>query len=223
MSYTLQFHEIWASRGEFAWGTLQTLRLTASAMILSLILATLGALAREGRIRTLRLFVAGYVEAIRNTPFLIQLYVVFFCLPVLGLRLGPDAAALVALTMYGTAYTIEIIRSGIASVPKGQYEAARVLELSRVQTLRHIILPQALRVALPALESEFVLLMLGSSVVSAISANELTAAAHHVAAGTYRSFEAYIVSAAIYLALSLVMSLGFVAINRLFLAGHLNR
>jgi polar amino acid transport system permease protein len=184
-------------------------------MILSLLFAVVGAFFRMVGPKPVRGLITAYVEVIRNTPFLVQIYIIYFGMPSIGIRLDPNKAAVVAMVLNGSAYAIEIIRAGIESVGRGQLEAAQALGLSRNQTFRDVILPQALRNVLPPLESQFILLLLASSVVSAIAANELTAVAHHIASETYRSFEAYITAAAIYLLLSLMFSAVFAAINHI--------
>lgn len=215
MNYSFQFIDIWHARDEFIRGALLTLRLSVLATVLSLLFAIIGAFLRSSGPRWLQFLITSYIEVIRNTPFLVQIYFIYFGMPAAGIRLGPNDAALVAMVLNGTAYTIEIVRAGIENVGKGQLEASRALGLGRLDTFRFVVLPQALRAVLPPLESQFVLLLLASSVVSAVSANELTAAAHHVASNTYRSFEAYITAAGIYLAMSLLFSAAFILVNRL--------
>ena len=140
----------------------------------------------------------GYVEFIRNTPFLIQLYFVFFALPHFGLRLGPNAAALLAMVINLGAYASEIVRAGIESVPEGQIEAGRSLGLRRFAIIRFIVLFPALKAVYPALTSQFVLLLLGSSIVSAIAAEELTAVGNTINSQTFRSFEIYTIITIMY-------------------------
>jgi polar amino acid transport system permease protein len=152
---------------------------------------------------------------IRNTPFLVQMFMIFFGLPTVGVRLDANTGALLAMVLNGSAYTIEIVRAGILSVSHGQVEASTALGLHRLQTFRLVVLPQALRVVLPPLSSQFILLMLNSSVCSAISADELTSAALDIQSRTFRAFEAFIVAAAIYFALSLAFSAAFATIERL--------
>jgi polar amino acid transport system permease protein len=212
--YTFHFEDIWANREELFWGTVLTLELSAISMVLSLILAVFGALGRTGGPRWLRAVIAGYVELIRNTPFLVQVFVIYFGLPSVGVRLDSDVCAVLAMVLNGSAYTIEIVRAGIESIGHGQTEAARALGLHRLQTFRLIVLPQALKAVLPPLGSQFILLMLNSSIVSVISADELTAAAQDIQSRTFRSFEAYIVAMVIYFALSMLFSGVFASVER---------
>ena len=214
VEYTFHFGDVWAARDEFFWGTVLTLELSALSMVLSLVVAIFGALARTGGPRWLRWAVAAYVELIRNTPFLVQVFVIFFGLPALGIRLDTEIAAVIAMVLNGSAYSIEIVRAGIESIGHGQTEAARALGLHRLQSFRLIVLPQALKAVLPPLGSQFILLMLNSSILSVISADELTSAAQDIQSRTFRSFEAYIVAAAIYFTLSMLFSGVFSAIER---------
>ncbi len=214
MNYTFHFEDIWAAREELFWGTVLTLELSAVSMVLSLIVAVFGALARTSGPRWLRALVAAYVEFIRNTPFLVQVFFIFFGLPVLGLRLETDVCAVIAMVLNGSAYTIEIVRAGIETIGHGQTEAARALGLRGFQAFRLIVLPQALRAVLPPLGSQFILLMLNSSIVSVISADELTSATQDIQSRTFRSFEAYIVAMGIYFALSTLFSGVFSAVER---------
>ena len=214
MSYTFHFEDIWAAREELFWGTVLTLEISALSMVLSLIVAVFGALGRTGGPRWLQGLIAGYVELIRNTPFLVQVFVIYFGLPSLGIRLETTVCAVLAMVLNGSAYTIEIIRAGIESIGHGQSEASRALGLHRLQTFRLIVLPQALKAVLPPLGSQFILLMLNSSIVSVISAEELTAAAQDIQSRTFRSFEAYIVAMVIYFALSMLFSGVFAAVER---------
>ncbi|WP_455273719.1 amino acid ABC transporter permease [Rhizobium herbae] len=148
---------------------------------------------------------ATYVEAIRNTPFLVQIFIVYFGLSSLGFSFTAITVAIIALTINVGAYTAEIMRAGFDSIQKGQWEAGECLGLSPVQLYWHVGLRPAMERVYPSLTSQFILLMLASSITSQISAEELTAAANFIQSETYRPFETYIVVAIIYLALSLVM------------------
>ena len=214
VDYAFHFGDMWIARDEFVTGALNTLKLSAISMLLTLGLSILGALARTSGPKPVRALIAGYVEVIRNTPLLVQIFFIFFGLPTIGVRLDADAGALIALTLNGTAYTIEIVRAGIESVGVGQSEAATALGLRKLQVFRLIVLPQALRVIVPPLGSQFILLMLNSSIASAIAADELTSAALNIQGRTFRAFESFIVAAVIYLLLSLLFSGLFAAIEK---------
>ena len=215
MDYTFHFGDVWNAWPELLDGAIFTLWLSAASMAISLVVAVFGALARTSGPIWLRAIVAVYVELIRNTPFLVQLFLIFFGLPSLGVRLDANEGALIAMVLNGSAYTIEIVRAGIEAVGHGQVEAGRALGLHRFGVFRLIVLPQALRVVVAPLGSQFILLMLNSSIVSVIAADDLTAAAQDVAGRTFRSFEAYIVVTVIYFVLSLVFQGAFAGLERL--------
>ena len=196
---------VWANFPDLLRGALLTIELSLGAMALGLAVGILGAWGRKDGWAPVRWLVQAYVEVIRNTPFLVQCFLIYLGLPWAGLRLTPTEAALAALTINVGAYTTEIVRAGIEAIPRGQIEAATALGLKRAQTFRLIILKPALRMVYPALASQFILLMLGSSVVSAISAEELTAAATTLQSRTFRPFEIYTVAAGMYLAMSIAL------------------
>ncbi len=215
MEYTFHFGDIWDAWDEMLAGALFTLWLSAASMAISLVAAVFGALARTAGPGWLRALVAAYVELIRNTPFLVQLFLIFFGLPALGVRLDANQGALLAMVLNGTAYTIEIVRAGLEAVAAGQVDAGRALGLHSFGVFRLIVLPQALRVVAAPLGSQFILLMLNSSIVSVIAADDLTAAAQDVAGRTFRSFEAYISVTLVYLVLSLAFTAIFAGLERL--------
>lgn len=153
----------------------------------------------------LRAPVAAYVEVIRNTPFLIQLFFVFFGLPSLGVQLGEMQAACLAMALNLGAYSAEIIRAGIDATPKGQYEAGASLAMTRFQVFRHVVLKPALKRIWPALSSQIVIVMLGSAVCSQIAAEDLTFAANFIQSRNFRAFEVYLVTTGIYLVLAILL------------------
>jgi polar amino acid transport system permease protein len=169
------------------------------------VLSVLGAAARRGRNRLLRRMTAGYVELIRNTPFLAQLFFIYFGLPGLGLRMGNVTAAVLAMTLNMTAYGIEVVRAGLDAVPQGQWEAGAALGLRPHQLFVKVVLPQALRVIFPALSSQIIIILLESAVVSQIAVRDLTYEADLLQARTFRAFETYLVVMLIYLLLATLM------------------
>jgi len=215
MSYVFQFGTVWQELDKLLLGTWLTLRLSGLTMVLGLAVGILGALGKSSPSRFLRAITHGYVEAVRNTPFLVQLLLVYLGLPSLGLRLTPDEAALLAMVVNLGAYATEIVRAGIDSVPRGQIEAGRALGLKPHQIFRFVVLVPALRTVFPALGSQFILVMLASSVVSVISAEELTAVTDPIIARNFRSFEFYFIATGIYLALSLAFQAVFAVVDRL--------
>jgi polar amino acid transport system permease protein len=208
VDYVFQWDFIWQSRGELLRGALLTLRLSAETMFFGLLLGVLGAWAKTSPIRVLRLVVQFYVELIRNTPFLVQLLLIYLGLPRIGLRFSPDGAALLAMVVNLGAYATEIVRAGIEAVPRGQVEAGRALGLRPWPIFRCIVIMPALQTVFPALASQFILVVLGSSVISTISAEELTAIANNLQSQSFRPFEIYFVVGGIYVG----MALGFQAI-----------
>lgn len=217
MNYQLQFGSVFNAWDQLAYGALHTLNLSAMAMAIGMVVAILGALAKTSGPAWLRWIVNAYIELIRNTPFLIQLFMIYFGLPSMGLRLSPDTAALIALVVNASAYGIEIIRAGIESIDKGQIEAGKALGLRPLQIFRLIVLKPSIQAVYPALTSQFILLMLNSSMCSTIAATELTAAANDIQARNFRSFEVYFVVTCIYFVLSLFFWAVFDWIEKRFL------
>lgn len=168
-------------------------------------LGIFGAALRSGKPSILSRIWGGYVELIRNTPFVVQLFFIVFGLPNLGLKLTAGEAALLAMLINLGAYSTEIIRAGIQVTPGGQWEAGRVLGLTRAQTFLRIVLPPSLKRIYPALVSQCIIVMLGSSVVSQVSYEELTFAANLIQSRTFLSFEVYGVTTLLYLMLSIAM------------------
>jgi polar amino acid transport system permease protein len=166
------------------------------------------ALGSTSTLKAVRAPVRVYVEAIRNTPLLVQLFIVFFGLPSLGIRLDANLAAMIALSINVGAYCGEILRAGFESIRTSQVEAGRALGLTAGQTFRHVVLFPAVKAIYPALTSQFVLLLLATSVVSSIGATELFHQAAFIDSRTYRSFESYTLITGAYL----VMTLGFRAL-----------
>ncbi len=182
-----------------------TVRLTLVGGVLGVALGILCAWVRSLGPKPLRWPVAAYVELIRNTPFLIQLFFIFFGLPGLGLQLDAMTAAYLAMILNLGAYACEIVRAGIEATPRGQFEAGASLALSRVETFRHVVLVPSLQRIWPALSSQVVIVMLGSAVVSQIAVEDLTFVANFIQSRTVRAFETYLVSTLIYLALAILV------------------
>jgi polar amino acid transport system permease protein len=205
MSYSLDFAWVPGSIDALARGAAMTLFLTACTTMFGTALSILGAAAKRGRHLWLRKIVGLYVEIIRNTPFLVQLFVIYFGLPSLGIRFNPLTAAVLAMTLNMTAYTTEVVGAGLDAVPRGQSEAAMALGLQPRQVFFKIVLPQAMKVIFPALTSQLIIMMLESAVVSQISVRELSQEADLLQARTFRPFETYLVVTLIYLAMSAVV------------------
>ena len=212
MGYALDFGWLNDAVSLIASGAAMTIFLIAVSAIAGIVLSILGAAARRSRHAVLRQGIAGYVELIRKTPFLVQLFFIFFGLPSLGIRLDPVVAAILAMTLNMTAYTTEIVGAGLDAVPKGQREAALALGLRPRVVFMKIVLPQALKVIYPALTSQIVIMMLESAVVSQIAVRELTYEADMLQARTFRAFETYLIVTLVYLAMS-------IGLRRLLIAG----
>ncbi|CNF59299.1 amino acid ABC transporter permease [Yersinia similis] len=220
MSYQLDFAALWPYWPELLSGLLTTIELTVMATIGGIALGIGGAAIRCGNTVILRCLWGGYVEIVRNTPFVVQLFFIVFGLPVLGLKLSAGQAALLAMTINLGAYSTEIIRSGIQASAKGQWEAGRVLGLSRSQTFFRVILPPSLQRIYPALVSQCIIVMLGSAVVSQVSFEELTFAANLIQSRTFLSFEVYLVTTLLYLLFSIVMRQLLLAAGRRYFGSH---
>jgi len=158
--------------------------------------------------------VRAYVEVFRNTPLLIQIFIVYFGLPQIGLKLSPFLSGLSALTLYAAAYNAEIFRAGLEAVPRGQHEAARSTGLSGAQVAGYVIVPQAVRICLPALGNNLVSLVKNSSLVSTIGMVELMFVANDISFNNFRSFEIYGAAAVLYVVLVLGLSRGLAVLER---------
>jgi polar amino acid transport system permease protein len=188
-----------------AKGVAWTLGLTAVSAVVGVALGVAGAWARTRGGMWLRAVAGTYVELIRNTPFIVQLFFVFFGLPALGVKLSPETASVLAMVINLGAYATEIVRAGIDATPRGQIEAALSLALTPAQVFTRVVLPPALRKVWPALVSQIIIVMLGSAVCGQISTEELSYAANLIQSRNFRAFEAFIVATAIYLGLSVAV------------------
>jgi len=186
-------------------GLVLTVILTAISAVLGALLGTACAWARLHGSPLLKRGVGAYVELVRNTPFIIQLFFIFFGLPSLGLRLSVEVACVLAMVLNLGAYACEIVRAGLQTTPKGQLEAALSLALTPWQTFSRVVLPPALARIWPALVSQIIIVMLGSAVCGQISAEELSQAANLISSRTFRSFESYIIVTGIYLLLAIAL------------------
>jgi polar amino acid transport system permease protein len=220
MGYELDFGALLQYLGLFLEGTAVTLGLTAVASLLGIALGIAGACAFRSKHLWLKRAVAGYVELIRNTPFIVQMFFLFFGLPSIGLRLSALQAAALAMTINLTAYAIEILRAGLEAVPPGQSEAGRSMGLSPLLIFGFIILPQALANVYPALVGQITITMLESAVVSQIAVVDLTHVADYIQSRNFRSFETYLVITLIYLVLAVLMRRMLALAGRQLFAGR---
>jgi polar amino acid transport system permease protein len=215
MIYKLQFGDLLPYWDVLAAGLLFTVILTIISTIVGIAVGTAGAAARTFGPTWLKRLVGGYVELVRNTPFIVQLFFIFFGLPAAGLRLSETTAAFIAMVFNLGAYSTEIIRAGMQAVPNGHVEAGLSLAMSRMEILRYIILKQAFQKIYPALSSQIIIVMLGSAVVSQISAEDLTYAANFIQSRNFRAFEVYLVTALLYLLLAIAARATLRGIGRL--------
>ena len=205
MRYALQFGDLLPYWDVLLAGLLFTIVLTIVSTLVGISVGTAGAAARTFGPRWLDVIVGGYVELIRNTPFLVQLFFIFFGLPAAGIKLSETTAAFLAMVINLGAYSTEIIRAGLQAVATGHLEAGESLAMSRLQVLRYVVLKQAFQKVYPALSSQIIIVMLGSAVVSQISAEDLTYAANYIQSRNFRAFEVYFVAALLYLLLAIAM------------------
>lgn len=212
MTYVFQFRDVLAYWPALLHGVGVTLLLAIVAMAGGLLIGILGASLQLYGSAPLRLTVTSYVEAIRNTPLLIQLFIVFFGLSQIGLRLDAPVAAAVALIVNVGAYATEIVRAGLQAIPRTQIEAGQALGLSGLQVFRYVVLLPALKIMFPALSSQFTLLLLATSVVSLISVEDLFHTASIIQSRTFRDFEVYAVIGVVYLTLALTCRAGLALI-----------
>jgi len=220
MGYQLDFGVLVGYFGLLLKGVGVTLGLTAIAATLGIALSIGGAATARSRLNWVRAAVALYVELIRNTPFIVQLFFVFFGLPSLGLKMSALQAAVLAMTINLTAYSIEIVRAGIEAVAPGQREAGLALGIGPVSVFLWVVLPQAIANVYPALVSQIVITMLESAVVSQIAVTDLTHVADFIQSRNYRTFETYFAIAVVYLAMSICLRWLFARGGRRLFAGR---
>ena len=215
MSYEFDFSFLAEYWPELLRGLWLTIRLSVITIVLGFLVGTVLAIGRTSSRVWLKRACGVYVEVVRNTPLLVQMFLIYFGLASIGLRLSADFCAILSVVINISAYTCEIMRAGIESIRKGQLEAAECLGLNRFQSLLMIILPPATERVYPALTSQFILILLTTSVVSQISAEELTSIASRIDSITFRSFEIYLIVAALYIALAAAVRGGFWLLGRL--------
>lgn len=215
MDYEFQFAPVLNNLDMMVRGALLTILLATTAITLATVFGTLLALLRLGSSRLIQRLVDGYVELIRNTPFIVQLFFIVFGIPTMGLPIGLFEAAVAALVINLSGYTTEIVRAGLEATHPSQIEAGYSLGLGRWQIYRYVVVPPAIERVYPALCSQFILAMLGTSIVSQISIEELTGIASLISARSYRAFETYIVLAGFYIGLTFLFRIALWWIGRI--------
>lgn len=204
-----------SSLGPLVSGAIRgTIPLALASFAFGMVVAVLVALARLSRRRVLSAVARGYVSVIRGTPLLVQLFVIFFGLPSVGVTIDPWPSAIVAFSLNVGGYAAEVVRAAILSVPKGQWEAAYVIGMDRRTALRRIVLPQATRVAVPPLSNTFIALVKDTSLASVVLVTELFREAQKIAAFSGEFMVLYMEAALVYWVICLVLSSGQSAVER---------
>jgi polar amino acid transport system permease protein len=217
MDYSFQFSVISDNIGLLIAGAWMTLRISLLAIAFGLIIGIFGALFRTSGNKILDWIALAYVEIIRNTPYLIQLFFIFFGLPNLGIKLSAEQAAILSLAVNFGAYSTEIVRAGVQSIQKGQVEAGLAIGFKPLDVFRLIVLPPALANVYSALVGQVILAVLFTSVVSQIATEDLTFAGDYLNSRTFRSFEIYFTLSLIYLAIVwLIKGVSFAIEQRFF-------
>jgi His/Glu/Gln/Arg/opine family amino acid ABC transporter permease subunit len=195
-------------------GLANTVLFCSISILCGFILAIVVALLRLSRRAALRLPALWFIEVIRNTPFLVQAFMIYFALPRLGLRLDATTAGIVVLTVYAGAYFAESIRGAIGSVPKGQFESARALGMPYLRAMRRIVFPQMLGYLLPSLTNQMIGVIKDSAALSVITVPEMSMAAQVVLGVSFSPVETYIMVALLYWALTALLAAGMLQLER---------
>ncbi|NMG44103.1 ABC transporter permease subunit [Aromatoleum toluvorans] len=202
--------------GPLLEGTVVTLQVFAATLVLAVPLGLALALVRVSRFRTASTAVSGYIWLMRGTPLMLQMLFIYFALPFVpyvGIRLPDFPAAIVAFVLNYAAYFAEIFRAGIQSIGRGQYEAGQVLGLSRAQTMRRIVLPQMIKRILPPMSNETITLVKDTSLIYVLAMNDLLRAARGIVQRDFTTMP-FVVAAAFYLAMTLVLTWGFLRLEK---------
>ncbi|RIJ70638.1 amino acid ABC transporter permease [Nakamurella silvestris] len=196
-------------------GALQyTIPLTLASFAVGLVLALVVALMRMSKVRVVSFIARAYISVIRGTPLLVQLLIIFYGLPEIGILLDPFPAAVIAFSLNVGGYAAEVIRGSILAVPRGQWEAASTVGMGYTLTLRRVVLPQAFRVAVPALSNTFISLVKDTSLASQILIVEMLKTAQNIASPTFKFFQLYLQAAVVYWVICLILSFGQVRLER---------
>jgi len=215
MGYTFDWNVVWDNLGLLISGAGTTLYLSAIAIAGALVLGIAVVPLRTAKLAPVRWLAGAYIETFRTVPLLVQLYIVYFALPELGIRLDSTQAGLVSLVLYSGAYCTEIFRAGIESIPNGQLLAGQSIGLSRWQIFSKIVLPQAARCVIAPLGNQFIETVIGSSIISVIGGVELLQQGTQLESRTYRPFEVFAAVAVIYLVVSQALVHLFALLDRL--------
>jgi polar amino acid transport system permease protein len=203
-NWSLEFTTTWAPY--ILGGVGYTIFICVASIILATILAVLGALGRLSTNPVINGVASLYVSIVRGTPLLVQIYFIFFALPALGIVLDPVPAGIIALGFNYGAYMTEIFRAGIQAVPRGQREAAQALGMPERLVMRRVVLPQAIRIVIPAIGNDFISMIKDSALVSIVSLQEVLWRANKVGRSNFQTIQALVIAAAIYWALTIIFS-----------------
>jgi polar amino acid transport system permease protein len=206
--YRFRFDVVWSNIGYLLDGLGLTLLISLMSLLASIVVGLIVALGRRSRTRWISFPAATYCELFRDTPVLVQLFWVYYVLPILiGVRLSAFAAVVIGLSLNSGAFLAEIFRAGIQAVPRGQLDAARVLGMGRALTMRRIVLPQAIRIVLPPMANDFVALIKYSSLASTFAVGEITRKATELSSFTFRPIEIFSFIALVYFAICWPLSM----------------
>ena len=175
-----------------------TLVIVTGAILLGIPLGGLLAFGRQSIFKLISISATAFIELFRNTPFMIQVFLLFYVLPFYGIRIPADIVGIIGLALFGSVYYAEIIRAGIDAIPRGQLESARSIGMSHWQSMTNIVLPQTMRIILPPIGNQTLSLVKESSILSTITVQELTMSALIVQGQTFRPFEVFIVITLLY-------------------------
>jgi len=219
MQVALDFSVVLAEWRILLKGVAWTTGLTGVAAVLGVMLGVMATWVRYAKVPGMQSLAVGYIEVIRNTPFIVQLFFIFFGLPALGVKLSPEWASVIAMVINLGAYSAEIVRAGVDATPKGHIEAAQSLALTQAHTFFYVVLPPAFRRVWPALVSQIIIVMLGSAVCGQIATEELSFSANLIRSRNFRAFESFIIATGLYLLLAISLRALLNQIGHRFLFG----
>lgn len=214
MQYALHYSQITSYLPYLIGGALLSLELSVLAFAGGMVIGFALAIARNEGGPILSRLVRAYVVFFTNTPQLVQIYVIFFGLPDLGVVFSPFAAVLIGMTLNAGAYLTEILRAGLASVHREELDAAETLGMSRLQSLRYVIVPHVFRVSMPPLSNQYILMTLGTSMAAVFGVEELTGRAFNVNSTTFRSIEIFTTIAGLYVVITFMATILLVVVGR---------
>lgn len=214
MHYALHYNQITSYLPYLIGGALLSLELSVLAFAGGMVIGFALAIARNDGGPILSRLVRAYVVFFTNTPQLVQIYVIFFGLPDLGVVFSPFAAVLIGMTLNAGAYLTEILRAGLASVHHEELDAAETLGMSRLESLRYVIVPHVFRVAMPPLSNQYILMTLGTSMAAVFGVEELTGRALNVNSTTFRSIEIFTTIAGLYIVITFMATILLAVVGR---------